>query len=166
MAKMIKSRKRRRGGARKAAKRAARRVIVKTKNVYRRAKGINVSTKDVVISVAAGGAGAIGSAVVLQKLPIANESAKNAVVTAIGGFLTYKGVKKKNMAVTGLGMGMAAVGAASIIKTVVPGVASLGAPFIRYQPALGAPIMKRVSAVSAPFKRVETVNGCDTSDYV
>ena len=68
MAKII-SKKRRRGGAKKAAKSAARRVIVQTKKVYKRAKGINVTTMDVVISVAAGGAGAIGSAVVIQKLP-------------------------------------------------------------------------------------------------
>ena len=68
MAKMITTKRRRSSGGkvRKAAKRATRRVIVQTKKVYKRAKGINVTTKDVVISVAAGGAGAIGSAFVLS----------------------------------------------------------------------------------------------------
>ena len=90
MAKMITTKRRRRSGGKvsKAAKSATRRVIVQTKKVYKRAKGIKVTTKDVVISVAAGGAGAIGSAFVLKKLPIENEVVKNAAVIALGGFLT------------------------------------------------------------------------------
>ena len=78
MARIIKSKKRRRSGARKATRSAARSVVVRTKKIYRRAKGINVTTKDVIISVAAGGAGAIASTVVAEKLPIANETVKAA----------------------------------------------------------------------------------------
>lgn len=157
MAKII-SKKRRRGGAKKAAKSAARRVIVQTKKVYKHAKGINVTTKDVVISVAAGGAGAIGSAIVIEKLPATiNDTLKNAIVTAAGGFLAYKGVKKRNMALTGAGMGMAAVGAAKMAKQFIPNVPALGAPFVN--PMLAAPIrMKRT--VGAPFVKSVALRGC------
>ena len=157
MAKII-SKKRRRGGAKKAAKSAARRVIVQTKKVYKRAKGINVTTKDVVISVAAGGAGAIGSAIVIEKLPATiNDTLKNAIVTAAGGFLAYKGVKKRNMALTGAGMGMAAVGAAKMAKQFIPNVPTLGAPFTN--PMLAAPIRMR-RTVGAPFVKPVALRGC------
>lgn len=157
MAKII-SKKRRRGGAKKAAKSAARRVIVQTKKVYRRAKGINVTTKDVVISVAAGGAGAIGSAIVIEKLPATiNDTLKNAIVTAAGGFLAYKGVKKRNMALTGAGMGMAAVGAAKMAKQFIPNVPALGAPFVN--PMLAAPIRMR-RTVGAPYVKPVALRGC------
>lgn len=157
MAKII-SKKRRRGGAKKAAKSAARRVIVQTKKVYRRAKGVNVTTKDVVISVAAGGAGAIGSAIVIEKLPATiNDTLKNAIVTAAGGFLAYKGVKKRNMALTGAGMGMAAVGAAKMAKQFIPNVPALGAPFVN--PMLAAPIRMR-RTVGAPYVKPVALRGC------
>lgn len=157
MAKII-SKKRRRGGAKKAAKSVARRVIVQTKKVYKRAKGINVTTKDVVISVAAGGAGAIGSAIVIEKLPATlNDTLKNAIVTAAGGFLAYKGVKKRNMALTGAGMGMAAVGAAKMAKQFIPNVPTLGAPFTN--PMLAAPIRMR-RTVGAPFVKPVALRGC------
>lgn len=157
MAKII-SKKRRRGGAKKAAKSAARSVIVQTKKVYKRAKGINVTTKDVVISVAAGGAGAIGSAIVIEKLPATlNDTLKNALVTAAGGFLAYKGVKKRNMALTGAGMGMAAVGAAKMAKQFIPNVPALGAPFTN--PMLAAPIRMR-RTVGAPFVKPVALRGC------
>ena len=157
MAKII-SKKRRRGGAKKAAKSAARRVIVQTKKVYKRAKGINVTTKDVVISVAAGGAGAIGSAIVIEKLPATlNDTLKNALVTDAGGFLAYKGVKKRNMALTGAGMGMAAVGAAKMAKQFIPNVPTRGAPFTN--PMLAAPIRMR-RTVGAPFVKPVALRGC------
>lgn len=155
MAKMIQKSRRRRRSVTKSVRRAGRRVIVKTKEIYRRAKSINVTKKDIILSVAGAGAGAIGSAIVLQKLPIQNTLAKNAVVTAIGGFLAYKGVKKRNMAITGLGMGMAAVGAKGLVGVAVPSLAApyvttpLDAPYVR---ALGAPVVRR-----AP-----RLNGCRT----
>lgn len=165
MDRIIKSKKRRRSGARKATKSADRSVVVRTKKIYRRAKGINVTTKDVIISVAAGGAGAIASTVVAEKLPIANDTVKAAAIAAAGGFLTYKGVKKKNMAVTGLGMGMAAAGAATMIKKFVPGVSTVGAPFVN--PMLAAPIRRRT--VGAPYINPRTLSGCRSvpdEDYV
>ena len=140
-------------------------MVVRTKKIYRRAKGINVTTKDVIISVAAGGAGAIASTVVAEKLPIANETVKAAAIAAAGGFLTYKGVKKKNMAVTGLGMGMAAAGAATMIKKFVPGVSTVGAPFVN--PMLAAPMRRRT--VGAPYVNPRTLSGCRSvpdEDYV
>lgn len=166
MAKIIKKRKS--GGAKKAAKSAARRVIVQTKKVYRRAKGIRVTTKDVVISVAAGGAGAIGSAVVIEKLPASiNATLKNAIVTAAGGFLAYKGVKGRNMALTGAGMGMAAVGAAKMAKQFIPNVPALGAPFTN--PMLAAPIRRPVM-VKAPYTTPASLRGCkiidEQADYI
>lgn len=151
MAKIITTRRRRSSGkVKKAAKRTARRVIVQTKKAYRRARSINVTTKDVVISVAAGGAGAIGSAFVLKKLPIENDYVKNAAVIALGGFLTYKGVKKRNMALTGAGMGMAAVGASNVITKFIP-AGTMAAPYIN--PSLAAPIAYRRPALNAPFVR-------------
>ena len=164
MARIIKAKKRR-IGAKKARRSAARSVVVRTKKIYRRAKGINVTTKDVIISVAAGGAGAIASTVVAEKLPIANETVKAAAIAAAGGFLTYKGVKKKNMAVAGLGMGMAAAGAATMIKKFVPGVSTVGAPFVN--PMLAAPIRRRT--VGAPYVNPRTLSGCRSvpdEDYV
>ena len=155
MAKMIQKSRRRRRSVTKSVRRAGRRVIVKTKEIYRRAKSINVTKKDIILSVAGAGAGAIGSAIVLQKLPIQNTLAKNAVVTAVGGFLAYKGVKKRNMAITGLGMGMAAVGAKGLVGVAVPSLAApyvttpLDAPYVR---ALGAPVVRR-------YPRL---NGCRT----
>lgn len=164
MARIIKAKKRR-SGAKKARRSASRSVVVRTKKIYRRAKGINVTTKDVIISVAAGGAGAIASTVVAEKLPIANETVKAAAITAVGGFLTYKGVKKKNMAVTGLGMGMSAAGAATMIKKFVPGVSPVGAPFIN--PQLAGPSRRRV--LRAPYINPLSLSGCRSipeEDYV
>ena len=77
----------------------------------------------------------------------------------------YKGVKKKNMAVTGLGMGMAAAGAATMIKKFVPGVSTVGAPFVN--PMLAAPIRRRT--VGAPYVNPRTLSGCRSvpdEDYV
>ena len=156
MARKIKSRKsRRRPSVAKSARRASRRVVVQAKKVYRRAKSINVTKKDIVLSVAGAGAGAIGSAVVLQKLPDSiPAAAKNAIVTAAGGFLAYKGVKKRNMALTGLGMGMAAVGARGLVGVAVP---SLAAPFVR---PLAAPYVIDRPRLNAPFVRTSSLAGC------
>ena len=70
MAKIIKSSRRRSTGAKvaKKARRAARRVVVQTKKIYRNARGVNLSKKDIIISVAAGGAGAIGAALSAMKI--------------------------------------------------------------------------------------------------
>lgn len=151
MAKIIKARRRSTGAkvARKA-RRAARRVVVKTKKIYRSARGVNLSKKDIIVSVAAGGAGAIGAAYVMQKLPstgpLAVKGVKNGLVAAAGGFLAYKGMKKRNWALASAGLGMAAAGAASAIREFAPALpgattSTTGAPY-RRQLTFAAPIRR------------------------
>ena len=158
MAKIIKAKKRKNGGF-KAAKKAVTRVVTKTKTLYRKAKGINVTKKDVVISVAAAGAGSVGGAIVLQKITGAADSkwisiAKAAAIAAAGGYITYLGVKKRNMAVAGAGMGMATVGATNIISKFTA-KSTVAAPYIN--PTVAAPIRYR-RPVNAPF--IRPVAGC------
>lgn len=142
MAKIIKS-KRRSGGEKKAAtkvKYVTRRVVEKAKKAIRAGRSWNVSTKDVVISVAGAGAGAVAAPLVIKAIPEAVPAkASSAIIAAAGGFLAYKGLKKKNMAITGAGMGMAAAATATLIdqfmnktsKTVSGPIATLD-----YRPAL------------------------------
>lgn len=164
MARIVKSRRRSSGGkiARKA-KSAARRVVVKTKKVYRAAKGVKLSKKDVIVSVAAGGAGAIGAAVVLKKLPIENEWVKNGAVAAAGGALSYFGMKKKQWAVASAGIGMAAVAASNIISKALP-AGTLAAPYIN-TPRLAAPIIHR-RPVAAPFVNTPRMVRVNDEDYI
>lgn len=167
MAKIIKSKSRR--NVAKAAKRAVTRVVTKTKTLYKRAKGINVTKKDVIVSVAAAGAGSVGGSIVLSKIASATDSkyiaiAKAAAVAAVGGYLTYIGVKKRNMAITGAGMGMASVGATNIIGK-FSSAGSMAAPFVN--PSLAAPLrVSRTVRVAAPF--VKPLAGCKskTDDYI
>lgn len=162
MAKIITTRRRRSSAAKvaKKARRAARRVVVKTKKIYRSAKGVNVSKKDIIVYVAAGGAGAIGASFVLTKLPIANEYAKNAAVAAVGGFLAYKGMKKRNLAIASAGFGMSAVAAANVIKKVLP-AGTMAAPYVSV-PQLAAPIPRR--PVAAPY--VTATKKVNIDEYV
>lgn len=167
MAKIITTRRRRSAGkVAKKAKAAARRVVVKTKKIYRSAKGVNLSKKDIVVSVAAGGVGAIGSALVLSKLPstgvFANSKVKNGLVAAAGGFIAYKGMKMKKFPVAAAGIGMAAVAASNIIGDFMPAAATTAAPYIN-APRLAAPIMRRPSPVAAPYVRAGKVK---TEDYI
>ena len=154
MAKIITTRRRRSSGkVKKAAKRAARRVIVQTKKAYRRARSINVTKKDVVVSVVAAGAGAMGSEFLVKKLPVeklpGGEITANIAIAAIGGYLTYKGVKKRNMALTGAGVGMSAICASNVIKNFTGKSATVNAPYVN--PSLAAPIAYRRPALNAPF---------------
>lgn len=149
----------------KAVARKARAAVAETRRTYRAARSINVTKKDVILSVAGAGAGAIGSALVLSKLPESIPGvAKNAIVAGLGGFLSYKGVKKRNMILTGLGLGMAAVGARGLITVAVPSLAapfvltpSLAAPFVRTPAALAAPILKKPVPVVRTIKDEEYV---------
>ena len=162
MAKIIKARRRRRSTGAKVAKksrRAARRVVVQTKKIYRSARGVNLSKKDIIISVAAGGAGAIGAAYVMQKLPatgpLAVKGVKNGLVAAAGGFLAYKGMKKRNWALASAGLGMAAAGAAGAIREfapALPGASTTTTAAAPYRRALtfAAPISRR-NTVAAPY---------------
>ena len=110
MAKIVKARSRRSSAGKVARKtrRAARRAVVKARKIYRSAKGVNLSRKDIIVSVAAGGAGAIGASFVLAKLPdsgpLAYKGVKNGLVAAAGGYVAYKGMKKKNWALASAGI--------------------------------------------------------------
>lgn len=118
MAKIVKAKKR--GGVKTrvitkykrvtvAAKRGAKRV--------RRAAGVSVSKKAIAVTVAAGGAGAIGSALVISKMPESvPDIAKNGIMVAIGAALAYRGFKRRNNALIGAGIGAASVGVTGVIS--------------------------------------------------
>lgn len=172
MAKIIKARRRSTGAKiAKKARAAASRVVVKTKNIYRSAKGVNLSKKDIIISVAAGGAGAIGAAFVMQKIPatgpLAIKGVKNGLVAAAGGFLAYKGMKKKNWALASAGLGMAAAGAAGAIREFAPSLpgstTTTAAPYIN-APRLAAPIARR--PVAAPYMTAPRVRAVADEEYI
>lgn len=169
MAKKITTKRRRRSGGSVAerARRSARRVIVQSKKAYRRTKSINVSKKDVIISVVAGGAGAIGAEVVNEKMTfVKNDMIKAGIIAAVGGFLAYKGVKKRNMALTGAGLGMSAVAAANVGKKFIPGISTVGAPYRRV--SFGAPLRSVRQQLKAPYTS-RGLNGCraiPAKDYV
>lgn len=157
MAKIIKARRRSGAKVAKKARRAARSVVVKTKKIYMSARGVNLSKKDIIISVAAGGAGAIGAAFVMQKLPatgpLAVKGVKNGLVAAAGGFIAYKGMKKKNWALASAGLGMAAAGAAGAIREfapALPGSTPTAAAPYRRAITFAAPI-NRANPVAAPY---------------
>ena len=175
MAKIIKARRRRSTGAKvaKKARRAARRVVVQTKKIYRSARGVNLSKKDIIISVAAGGAGAIGAAFVMQKLPatgpLAVKGVKNGLVAAAGGFLAYKGMKKRNWALASAGLGMAAAGAAGAIREFAPALpgaaATTAAAPYRRALTFAAPISRR-NTVAAPYSGVAGTKVRDLSEMI
>lgn len=171
MAKMIKSSRRRRssGGIAKKAVSAARRVVYKTKKIYRSAKGVTLTPKDIAISVAAGGVGAIGAAVVLKKINAGSDQtdkgkgtmyiAKNVAVAAAGGFLAYKGMKKKQFAIASAGLGMSAVAAANIIGKFMPATGKTAAAPYQRAITFAAPL-NRKNLVAAPY----TVSGGKVRD--
>lgn len=97
-----------------AAKRAGRRA--------RRAAGERMSAADVLLSVAGAGVGSIGGSIVLAKMPEAiPDVAKNGILAAGGGFLAYKGIKKRNRLFMGLGLGAAAAAVTNIISGIMSG---------------------------------------------
>lgn len=92
-----------------AAKRGARRV--------RRAVGVSVSKKAIAVTVAAGGAGAIGSALAVAKMPASvPDLAKNGIMVAVGAYVAYRGFKRRNNALIGAGIGAASVGVTGVIS--------------------------------------------------
>ena len=92
-----------------AAKRGARRM--------RRAAGVSVSKKEIAVTVAAGGAGAIGSALAISKMPESvPDIAKNGIMVAIGAAVAYRGFKRRNNALIGAGIGAASVGVTGVIS--------------------------------------------------
>lgn len=92
-----------------AAKRGAKRM--------RRAAGVSVSKKAIAVTVAAGGAGAIGSALAISKMPESvPDIAKNGIMVAIGAAVAYRGFKRRNNALIGAGIGAASVGVTGLIS--------------------------------------------------
>lgn len=119
-------------------------VVTKTRRVYvaakrkgraiKRAAGERMSTADVVLAVAGAGVGSIGGSILLSKMPAAvPDIAKNGILAAAGGFVAYKGLKKKNKLFLGLGMGAAAAAATNLIGGLISGSTvsgcSLEAPY-------------------------------------
>lgn len=169
MAKNVKSRKRRRGGVKKAAQKVkyiTRRAASSARRAFAVGRSWNVSKKDIVISVAGAGAGAVAAPIVAElaksyKIP-GGALVSNAAIAALGGFLAYKGLKKKNMIITGAGMGMAASSGALLINSFMKKDATTSsttaAPFARiaYRPA---PV-----AVAGPFANTAALAGPFTTD--
>lgn len=117
------------------------RTVVKT---IKKAGKINVTKRDIVISVAGAGVGSVGGAILVQKMPAAvPDIAKNAIVAGLGGFIAYKGLKSKNMAFVGVGMGAAAAGAAGLIGSVMTKVStpSVSGPYCLARPYVQTPTM-------------------------
>jgi hypothetical protein len=150
MARIIKSKKRRRGGAKKAAQKVkviTRNIVQKSRAAYKRAAGWKITKKDLVLSVAGAGAGAISVPVANKFLPESLPSVvKNGVFAVAGGALAYWALKKKNMLITGAGMGMAASGAASMISGFIGGSKTMAAPIADRSLMLPRPTM------AAPFR--------------
>lgn len=162
MARIIKSKKRRRGGAKKAAakvKYITRTVANKTRAAYKRAAGWKITKKDLVISVAGAAGGAIAAPVASGFMPASiPDVVKNSALAVAGGAVAYYGLKKKNMAVAGVGMGMAASSGALIVKgfikpaetkTVAGPIAAISYP--RALPAV-APMNGAFSTMGAAFR--------------
>lgn len=117
MAKIIKAKKS--GGAKTRVITKVKRVTVGAKRAAKRARravSVNVSKKDIIVTCAAGGVGAIGSAFLVSKMPeTVPDMGKNAIIVAVGAFAAYKGFKKRNKALIGAGIGAASVGAAGLV---------------------------------------------------
>lgn len=131
-------------------------VKTKTKTVIKTVKKagkINVTRKDIILSVAGAGVGSVGGAILVQKMPAAvPDIAKNAIVAGLGGFLAYKGLKSKNMAFVGVGMGAAAAGAAGLIGSVMTKVSTpaVNGPYCLARPYVQTPTM------NGPFVDIKT----------
>ncbi len=160
MARIIKSKKRRSGGAKKAAakvKNITRTVANKTRAAYKRAAGWKISKKDLVLSVAGAAGGAFAAPVASGFMPASiPDVVKNTALAVAGGAVAYYGLKKKNMAVAGVGMGMAASSGALIVKgfikpaeTVAGPIAAISYP--RELPAV-APMNGSFSTMGAAFR--------------
>lgn len=120
-------------------------VVTKTRKIYVKAKrgarrvsraaGEKMTAVDVALAVGGAGVGSIGGSILLSKMPEAiPDLAKNGILAAAGGFVAYKGLKKKNKLLLGLGLGSAAAGATNIIGglvsgSTVSGCGSLAAPY-------------------------------------
>lgn len=145
--------KKKKGGTktRTIVKTKTRRVYVSAKKAARRAAGEKMGVADVVLAVGGAGVGSIGGSILLAKMPEAiPDVAKNGIMAAGGGFLAYKGIKKKNRLFLGLGLGAAAAAVTNIIGSVMSSGTVSGASW----PMLAAPY----NTVGAPYN---TVGACE-----
>lgn len=137
-------------------------VKVKAKRAgrkFRRAASSPVSIKDAAFAVAGAGAGGIGGAFVVSKIPATVPvAASNGIVAALGAVVAAFGMKKRNRVIMGVGLGMGAVGVRGLVASAVPNMAGydslpayvpqLAAPF---DGCLAAPIAAPGEVMAAPF---------------
>lgn len=155
----------------KRVKRSKTRTVTKTRKIYvsakrkarkiKRAAGERMSAADIALAVGGAGVGSIGGSILLSKMPDAiPDVAKNGILAAAGGFLAYKGLKKKNKLFLGLGLGAAAAGATNLIANVisgstVSGCSALSAPYTQlsapYTGLNGSESAYLASPLSAPY---------------
>ena len=145
--------------------------FIKVKAAARRAASTPVTKTDIVLAVGGAGVGSIGGSILLAKMPAAvPDVAKNGILAAAGGFLAYKGIKKRNRLFMGLGLGAAAAGVTNLIGTVISGTGStVAAPLagpiphrVSYAPArptMAAPLAAPLAGCSmaAPFEGDDTI---------
>lgn len=127
---------------------------------FRRAASQPMSFKDAAFAVAGAGAGGIGGAFVVSKIPATiPTAASNGIVAALGAVVAAFGMKKRNRVIMGAGLGMGAVGVRGLVASAVPTMAGydsapvyvpqLAAPFAG---CLGAPIGTPAGeSLAAPF---------------
>ena len=93
----------------------------KKKSIARKSARRSSSMKLDPMSIAGNIVGAIAAQVVVSKLPIQNNLIKSATPIALGIFLSGN----KNKLIAAAGTGMASVGGANLVKTLVPGIAGI-----------------------------------------
>lgn len=149
-------------------------VVTKTRKVYvaakrkarraRRELGSSVSPTDIVLAVAGAGVGSIGGSVVLAKMPAAVPNiAKNGILAALGGFVAYKGLKKRNKLFLGLGLGAGAAAATNIISGLISGESlsgcaanrTLAAPYATLAGAANRTLSAPYATMAAPIDAEE-----------
>ena len=165
MAKRIKARNPGKKKTRTVTKTVTKTRVVKVKakrgvRKFRRAASSPVSFKDAAFAVAGAGAGGIGGAFVVSKIPATiPTAASNGIVAALGAVVAAFGMKKHNRVIMGAGLGMGAVGVRGLVASAVPTMAGyndvptyipqLSAPFAG---CMGAPIAAPGGEVmAAPF---------------
>ena len=99
---------------------------------------------------AGAGVGAVGGSFVITKIPATvPAAATNAGVAVLGAAVALFGMKKRNKALMGAGLGMGAVGVRGLVANVVPTMAGYDSlPAYTYTPALAAPL---AAPFAAPF---------------
>ena len=160
MAKRIKARNPGKKKTRTVTKTVTKTRVVKVKAKRAGRKFRRAASSPVSFAVAGAGAGGIGGAFVVSKIPATiPTAASNGIVAALGAVVAAFGMKKRNRVIMGAGLGMGAVGVRGLVASAVPTMAGyndvptyipqLSAPFAG---CLGAPIAATGGEVlAAPF---------------